>query len=99
MRIVLTFLKGCVLSDAHFVENAFDKKTNNDFDINGIPEENDMIWNNNRSSGYIKKKKKKSLYTRLWRNLTITSSIRSSKREHNVDMEYQYLFTKHINKV
>lgn len=43
VRIVLTFLKGCVLSDAHFVENAFDKKTNNDFDINGIPEENDSM--------------------------------------------------------
>lgn len=25
------------------IENAFDKKTNNDFDINGIPEENDSM--------------------------------------------------------
>lgn len=98
MRIVLTFLKGCVLSDAHFVENAFDKKTNNDFDINGIPEDNDSMKKKSIFRFYIYKKKK-SLYTRLWRNLTITSLIHSSKREHNVDMEYQYLFTKHINKV
>lgn len=64
VRIVLTFLKGYVLSDAHFVENAFDKKTNNDFDINGIPEENDSMKKKSIFRFYIYKKKK-SLYTRL----------------------------------
>ena len=74
---------------------------------NGIPEEKtkrELVFR-----CFIKKKKKKNKKEKrkgknnlrileLWRYLTITSSFRN-KREHNVDMEYRYLFTTHINKV